>query len=57
MEKKDVQQWLDNLPTHATIGVDEGGLTLVGYWKDGKKQVAFSSIELGGLDERIEAIL
>lgn len=47
-----VLDWLESLPPTSSVGIDEGGLTLVEITKDRKRKNY--ELEVGGIPEDLE---
>lgn len=53
MSVSDLKQWLETLDPKSSVGVDEGGLTLIEVNESGKRTDAY--LEIGGIPESEEA--
>ncbi len=47
MSKAEIQEWLNGLNPNSSVGIDEGGLTLVEIGPEGKSTGVY--LEIGGI--------
>lgn len=50
---KQLREWLDSLPGDASVGIDDGGLTLEAQWSPGGVGQC-ATYEVGGLPEPLD---